>query len=182
MSRIGKQPIELPEKVKIDIKDNSVSVKGPLGILNMEFSRDITIKVENNNARLEIKRNNSNTIALWGLYRSLLANMIEGVTKGFEKNLQIIGVGYRAEIKGDELIMKLGYSHLVIMKIPQDLKIQVDKNKIIVSGIDKQRVGQMAASIRSKRKPEPYKGKGIRYEGEYVRRKAGKRAVTGPGA
>ena len=182
MSRIGKKPIKIPDKVEVDIKDNDINIKGPLGALNLVVPDILSIKKENNDIALDIKKKRTESKAFWGLFRALVANIVIGVSEGFKKTLEIEGVGYRAEVKGKELVLNLGYSHPVIMEIPEGLSVQVDKSKINISGIDKQLVGQFAANIRKNRKPEPYKGKGIRYEGEHVIRKAGKRAATGPGS
>ncbi|MEX0870108.1 MAG: 50S ribosomal protein L6 [Candidatus Spechtbacterales bacterium] len=183
MSRIGKQPILIPDKVEVSIDDEVIKVKGSLGELELSTHSDLIIEKDGDTVVVSPneKRKNPKMAALWGLYRSLVANMVKGVSEGFEKKLEIHGVGYRAEASGDELVLNLGYSHPVVMKIPEGLKVEVKKSNIAVSGIDKQKVGQFAADIRSKRKPEPYKGKGIRYEGEHVRRKAGKRAIGASG-
>jgi len=182
MSRVGKKPIDIPDKVDVTIEDETIKAKGPLGELSLEFPDVVKVELTDNTVVVSLARTENKFKPYWGLYRALIANIIQGVHEGFQKKLSIEGVGYRAEIKGDELVLNLGYSHPVIMEIPKDLKIEVEKNMITVFGIDKQRVGQMAADIRSKRKPEPYKGKGIRYEGEHVRRKAGKRAIAGGGS
>lgn len=181
MSRVGKQPITIPDKVEVNIANNTVTVKGPLGELSYKVSDILSVTKEENKIVLKIVKKRAESNAFWGLFRALIANMIEGVYTGFQKTLEIEGVGYRAEVKGNEIVLNIGYSHPVILEIPKGLKVEVDKSKIKIRGIDKQSVGQFAAEIRSKRKPEPYKGKGIRYEGEHIRRKAGKRAATGPG-
>jgi large subunit ribosomal protein L6 len=178
MSRIGKQPIEIPDGVAVTLKDNTITAKGPLGELSVSYPGGFSVQQKDNTVIIEVVRKRQNTPALWGLYRSLIANIVEGVSKGFEKKLEIQGVGYRAESKGDELVLQLGYSHPISIKAPQGIKISVEGNNLItVSGVDKQVVGQVAADIRNKRKPEPYKGKGIRYEGEHVKQKVGKRAA-----
>lgn len=182
MSRVGKKPIDIPDKVQVTIEDETLKAKGPLGELSLVIPDVVKVEQTDKFVTVTLARHENKFKPYWGLYRALIANIIHGVHEGFEKKLQIEGVGYRAEVQGKELILNLGYSHPVVMEIPEDLKIEVEKNIIKVSGIDKQRVGQMAADIRSKRKPEPYKGKGIRYEGEHVRRKAGKRAIAGGGA
>lgn len=179
MSRIGKQPIEVPDKVEVNIDSGLVTVKGPLGELNVEVPSTLDVKHEEGLLVITVAKRSAKSPALWGLYRALLFNMVKGVSEGFEKRLQIEGVGYRAEAQGNKLVLNLGYSHPIEMEVPEGLKASVEKSTIIISGHDKQLVGQFAANIRSKRKPEPYKGKGIRYEGEHVRRKAGKRAVGG---
>ncbi|MCD1147348.1 50S ribosomal protein L6 [Peptoniphilus sp. KCTC 25270] len=176
MSRIGKKPIEIPAGVEVKISDNNVvEVKGPKGTLTTEVAKDITVKMEDNTITVERPNDNKENRALHGLYRSLIANNIEGVTKGYEKELEIIGTGYRAAKSGNKLNLNLGFSHPVELEDPAGLEVEVPSNtKIIVRGIDKQKVGAYAAYIRSFRQPEPYKGKGIRYVGEYVRRKVGK--------
>lgn len=181
MSRIGKKPIAVPTNVEIQMKGRKIAAKGPLGELSLEYPDVLSVKKDGQILEVGILHERPKTVALWGLYRSLIANIVTGVTEGYEKRLQIEGVGYRAELKGDEIVLSLGYSHPVVMKVPEGLKVEVEKLIIIVSGIDKQKVGQFAAEIRSKRKPEPYKGKGIRYVGEHVRRKQGKRAATTAG-
>ncbi|MDP4010290.1 MAG: 50S ribosomal protein L6 [Candidatus Spechtbacteria bacterium] len=178
MSRIGKKPIVIPDKVEVDIEGKKIKTKGPLGELGLELPAELGIEKRDNVLVLELANKTPKNRALWGLFRSLTANTVIGVSEGFEKQLDIEGVGYRAEVKDKDLVMQLGYSHPVIMPVPEGLKVSVEKSTITVSGTDKQKVGQFAADIRSKRKPEPYKGKGIRYKGEYVRRKAGKRAAT----
>jgi large subunit ribosomal protein L6 len=178
MSRIGKQPVPIPDKTKIDIDGANVTVTGPKGSLSFEVPADIKVAIEEK--ELVVKRNSDmkKHRALHGLTRALIYNMIEGVNKGYKKELQIVGVGFRAEVKGKIMIMNIGYSHPIIFRPPDGIHIVVEpkENRIEVSGIDKQLVGQVAAKIRSFRKPEPYKGKGIRYMGEQVRHKAGKTA------
>ena len=181
MSRVGKQPIEIPAAVTVEIKGQKVAVKGPKGALSREFRDEIKIEQQENQIIVTPKVETNQSKALWGLSRTLLANMISGVSKGYEKKLEIEGVGYRAALDGDSLNLQLGFSHPIKMKTPQDMTISVDKNVIIVGGIDKEQVGQFAASIRKIRPPEPYKGKGIRYEGEVVRRKLGKKAAGAGG-
>jgi large subunit ribosomal protein L6 len=177
MSRIGKQPILLPEKVQAEVNDNNIKIKGPLGELSLKVPGSLNLTKEDSALSLTLSEKSTGNRALWGLYRALITNMAEGVSEGFEKVLEIEGVGYRAEVSGNDLVLNLGYSHSVVMSIPEGIKVEVEKSKIRISGIEKQRVGQFAADIRSKRKPEPYKGKGIKYKGEYIRRKAGKRAA-----
>lgn len=177
MSRIGKQPIELPSGVNVSISPGRVMVNGPLG----ELSQDVParMKIEQSNGAITVARptERGEDRALHGLTRSLIANMVEGVTKGFEKRLELQGVGYRAALQGADLRLDVGYSHPVVMKAPQGITFEVPRvTEILVKGVDKQQVGQIAAEIRKVRPPEPYKGKGIRYAGEYVRRKVGKRA------
>ena len=175
MSRVGLKPIEIPSDVTIDIKGDVVTIKGPKGELSRTFSSDIKVNIEENVLTVARPSDNKEHRALHGTTRSLIANMVEGVTKGFEKGLEIIGVGYRASKSGQKLILNVGYSHPVEMVPEEGIEIEVPSNtKVVVKGIDKERVGAVAANIRAVRTPEPYKGKGIRYEGEYVRRKEGK--------
>ena len=181
MSRVGKQPIEVPSGVEIDIADgNVVTIKGPRGALTSTMHPDMKIVLDGGFVTVERPDNESFHRSLHGLTRSLLANMVDGVTKGFEKRLQIVGVGYRAALKGNDLEIAAGYSHPVVVPQPAGIEFEVPTpTQIVVRGNDKQQVGEIAANIRKVRKPEPYKGKGIRYEGEYVRKKAGKAAKTG---
>jgi large subunit ribosomal protein L6 len=177
MSRIGKQPIELPSGVNVAISPGRVQVNGPLG----ELSQNVPARmlIEQDDGTLVVKRptERGDDRALHGLTRSLVANMVEGVTKGFEKRLELQGVGYRAALRGTDLELNVGFSHPVVIKPPQGIAFEVpDATSVLVKGIDKQQVGEIAAQVRKVRPPEPYKGKGIRYEGEYVRRKVGKRA------
>jgi len=181
MSRVGKKSISIPEGVEVSIQDNHLKVKGPKGVLELEY--DPCLKIERGENTISVLRYDSKdrarqTKVLWGLTRNLINNIILGVFQGFEKKLEIQGVGYRANIQGKKLILELGFSHSVEYAIPDGIEIKVEKNIISVTGIDKQKVGQTAAEIRSFRPPEPYKGKGIRYVNEYVRRKAGKKATT----
>src|ERR687886_1430693 len=177
MSRIGKQPIEFPAGVNVAISPGRVQVNGPLGELSQQVPA--RMKVEQEDGTLTVKRptERGDDRALHGLTRTLIANMVEGVTKGFEKRLELQGVGYRAALQGTDLRLDVGFSHPVVMKARQGISFEVPTpTEIIVKGVDKQQVGQVAAEIRKVRPPEPYKGKGIRYHGEYVRRKVGKRA------
>jgi large subunit ribosomal protein L6 len=177
MSRIGKQPISVPAGVTVSIEPERVTVNGPRGELSERIPRDI--QVEQVDGELLVKRptDRGEHRALHGLTRSLIANMVEGVTDGFEKRLEIQGVGYRAQLRGRDLELALGYSHPVSIKAPDGIEFEVPQpTRIVVKGASKQQVGEAAATIRKQRKPEPYKGKGIRYEGEYVPRKVGKRA------
>jgi large subunit ribosomal protein L6 len=177
MSRIGRKPIPVPDAVSVELSPGRVAVKGPKGELAQVLSTDM--KVEQSDGTLTVERptNRGEHRALHGLTRSLIANMVEGVTEGFEKRLEIQGVGYRAQLKGKNLELALGYSHPVSIEAPEGIDFEVPQpTEIIVSGIDKQLVGQVAADIRKRRPPEPYKGKGIRYRGEHVMRKVGKRA------
>jgi len=178
VSRIGKLPIQIPEKVTVDIQDNNiVTVKGPKGELTRQFTAQMKISLDDNTVKIERPDDLKANLALHGLTRALLANMVEGVSTGFSKKLEIVGIGFKAEIKGRKLVLNLGYSHPIIVGVPDNIKFNVPgPNEIEISGIDKELVGLVAAKIRSFKKPEPYKGKGIRYAGEYVRRKAGKTA------
>ena len=175
MSRIGKKPISLPQGVEIDINGNTVTVKGPKGTLTQEIPSEIALVQEGDQLLAirpsDLKRHR----ALHGLTRALVANMVDGVTKGFDKKLELVGVGYRAQMQGSKLVIAIGFSHPVEVEAPEGITFEVPApTKISIKGIDKQLVGNTAAHIRDIRKPEPYKGKGIRYEGEFVRRKAGK--------
>jgi large subunit ribosomal protein L6 len=177
MSRIGKQPIELPTSVNVSLLPGRVMVNGPLG----ELTQDVParMKIEQSDGVITVTRptERGDDRALHGLTRTLIANMVEGVTKGFEKRLELQGVGYRAAMQGADLRLDVGYSHPIVMKAPQGVTFEVPvPTEIVVKGVNKQQVGQIAAEIRKARPPEPYKGKGIRYQGEYVRRKVGKRA------
>ena len=175
MSRIGKKPIEIPQGVEVTINGQTVTAKGPLGLETVAVRSEIAVKKEDNKVILSKASDSRETDALYGLFRTLVANAIYGVKDGFEKKLEIQGVGYRAAMEGKNLNLSLGYSHPVIVEPPAGITITVDANtKISVKGANKQTVGDVAALIRSKRPPEVYKGKGVRYEGEYIRRKAGK--------
>ncbi|HEX6679940.1 MAG TPA: 50S ribosomal protein L6 [Gaiellaceae bacterium] len=177
MSRIGKQPIELPSGVNVAISPGRVQVNGPLGELSQSVPARMQISQEDGTLVVKRPTERGDDRALHGLTRSLLANLVEGVTKGFEKRLELQGVGYRAALRGTDLELNVGYSHPVVIKPPQGINFEVpDATSVLVKGIDKQQVGELAAQVRKVRPPEPYKGKGIRYEGEYVRRKVGKRA------
>lgn len=177
MSRIGKQPIQIPEGVEVKIDGDLVIAKGPKGELRNQIRPEIKVEIKNKEIILKPAKFHKGTQALWGTYRSNIFNMIEGVTKGFEKKLEIQGVGYKANLEDRDIVLSLGFSHPIKIKAPEGIEFKVERSIITVSGIDKQLVGQVAAEIRSKRKPEPYKGKGIRYQGEIVRRKVGKKAV-----
>jgi large subunit ribosomal protein L6 len=177
MSRIGRKPVDVPEAVTVTIAPGNIVVKGPKGELVQTFSQDMTVSQEENTILVTRPTDRGPHRALHGLTRSLIANMVEGVTDGFEKRLEIQGVGYRAALKGKNLELALGYSHPVSIEAPDGIEFEVPQaTEIIVRGIDKQLVGQVAADIRKRRPPEPYKGKGIRYRGEQVLRKVGKRA------
>jgi len=175
MSRIGNKPIEIPAGIKVDIKNNEVTVTGPKGSLTRTIRNEISLNIDN--GKLIVSRNADDKMhkSLHGLTRTLISNMIEGVSKGFTKSLELVGVGYRCQLQGKKLIIQVGYSHPVEIDAPEGIEFLVEgTNKIHVKGIDKQLVGDVAAKVRSVRKPEPYKGKGIKYTTEVVRRKAGK--------
>jgi large subunit ribosomal protein L6 len=179
MSRIGKSPVPIVSGVDIKVSGQDVTVKGPKGTLQRTFTDRVTIVVEDGEARVERNDEDRQTRALHGLSRALLANMVHGVAEGYSKELSIVGVGYRASLKGKNIELLVGFSHPVDIKAPDGITFEVpDQTRIIVSGIDKELVGQVAANIRKVRPPEPYKGKGIRYVDEYVRRKAGKAGVA----
>lgn len=181
MSRIGKQPIEIPSGVEVTLKGHEVSVKGAKGTLKFAVHERMNIKIDGKTLLVERKSDEILDKSLHGLTRTLIANMIEGVTKGYSKKLEIQGVGYRAQLQGKKLELALGYSHPIIFNAPEGITFEIDKEKkniLTVSGIDKATVGQVAAELRGLRKPEPYKGKGIRYFGEVIRRKAGKAATA----
>ena len=175
MSRIGRKPIVIPAGVEVTVNGQNVTVKGPKGTLNSNIHPMITAKVENGEVVVTRPNDEKEARSLHGLPRTNIQNMVEGVTHGFKKELEIQGVGYRAAKQGKDLVMNLGFSHQVVMPEPEGITIEVpDPLKIVINGIDKQRVGQFAAEVREKRPPEPYKGKGIRYVGEYVAHKEGK--------
>lgn len=180
MSRIGRKPIEIPAGVEVKVDNNVVTVKGPKGTLTQAIKPIITVKVEGNQVIVERPNDENVSRSLHGLSRTLIANMVEGVSKGYSKELQINGVGYRAAKQGKQLVLTLGYSHQVFVDEIEGISIEVpDTNKIIISGADKQLVGQFAAEVRGKRPPEPYKGKGIKYADETIRRKEGKAGAKG---
>ena len=177
MSRIGKQPITIPAGVDVKVNGNEVSVKGPKGELKNTFNADMIIALEGNEITVTRPSDSKEHRALHGLTRTLIANMVEGVANGYSKTLEVNGVGYRVQKQGKNLVMNLGFSHQVIMEEPAGIAIEVpNPNQIIISGADKQQVGQFAAEVREKRPPEPYKGKGIKYADEHIRRKEGKAA------
>ena len=181
MSRIGKKPIVVPEKTDVMLRDGLFSVKGPQGELKRNFKNSILINISDKDGgkviNLEPKDNIGASTALWGTYASHITNMIQGVNTPYEKKLIVEGIGFKSEVQGDKLTMFLGFSHPVIIAIPKELKVSAVKNVIIISGIDKELVGQFAAKVRAEKKPEPYKGKGIRYSDEVIRRKQGKKAA-----
>ena len=175
MSRIGKKPVEIPAGVEAKVEGNLFTAKGPKGTESVEFRDEVKVSVSDGKVIVEPNSDDRKTGALHGLFRTLIANAVKGVSEGFEKKLEIVGVGYRAAMEGSNLNMALGYSHPVIVVPPQGITLSVEANtKISVKGSNKQAVGDVAAFIRSKRPPEVYKGKGVKYEGEYIRRKAGK--------
>ena len=175
MSRVGRKPVEIPAGVTVTLNGHTVTVKGPKGELTRTFHSDIEIKVEDNNVVVNRPSDEKLHRSLHGTTRAIIANMVEGVSKGFERNLELIGVGYRAQKQGKKLVLNVGYSHPVEIEPEEGIEIEVPANtKISIKGTDKERVGALAANIRDVRPPEPYKGKGIRYEGEFVRRKEGK--------
>lgn len=179
MSRIGKQIVKIPEKTEVVLSGSTLSVKGAKGELKRDFKINlVSIKIENGEVTFVPKSNDDMSIkALWGTYASHVQNMIEGVNNGYDKKLVIEGVGFKSEVTGNTLKLALGFSHPVLVEIPESLKVTAEKNVITISGMDKEAVGQFAAKVRDLKKPEPYKGKGIRYEGEYIRRKQGKKAA-----
>lgn len=175
MSRIGKLPISIPDPVKVEVQDHTVTVKGPKGTLSMAVHPAMDVRVQDRQVLCGRPSDTKFHKALHGLTRSLIANMVEGVTQGFERKLELVGVGYRAAVQGQNLTMTLGYSHPILYPIPPGIRIEVkDQTQLTVSGTDKQLVGAVAAKIRSFRPPEPYKGKGVKYADEQIRRKAGK--------
>lgn len=178
MSRIGKQPVAIPDGVSAKIEDGIAEIKGPKGLLVLRIPHGILVSQKEKELLIVPEFESRETKKLWGTVRSLLANMVLGVTRGYEKRLEVEGVGYRANLAGKDLDLMLGFSHPVKVVAPQGIDFRVEKNAITVSGISKELVGKVAAEIRALKKPEPYKGKGIRYTGEVVRRKAGKKATT----
>jgi large subunit ribosomal protein L6 len=180
MSRIGKKLIEIPQGVKVEISEKEIKVLGPKGELKQDIHPEI--KIEQNDGKVFVLPKNKEFSkkgrGLWGLYRALVANMIEGVSKGFEKKLEIEGVGFKANVEGDSLVLNLGFVNPVRVKKPEGVNFLVEKNVITISGIDKQKVGEISAIIRKTKKAEPYKGKGIKYQGEKIRRKEGKKVVA----
>jgi large subunit ribosomal protein L6 len=176
MSRVGKKPVVIPSGVSASVEGQVVKVKGPKGMLSLTLHGDVAAKVEGNEVKIDPRTDSKRARAMWGTYRSLLANVMTGVTKGFERRLEVSGVGYRAAVQGKNLQVQLGYSHDIVYAIPDGITIATPRPiEIVVSGIDGQKVGHVAAEIRSFRKPEPYKGKGVKYVGEYVFRKEGKK-------
>ena len=177
MSRLGKQPVTIPSGVEATFADGVLTVKGPKGTLTQEMRDDVTVEIADGSITLAPANDSKEAQALWGTYAALARNLVTGVTEGFSKILEIEGVGYRMEVQGQKLTLSVGFSHPVILDIPEGMAVEIEKNVATVTGIDKHAVGQFAANIRKVKPPEPYKGKGIRYQGEYVIRKQGKKAV-----
>jgi len=177
MSRLGKKSITIPSGVTATLSGTNLSIKGPKGELTRSIDPRLTVTVTASDITLDKKKDNVALNPLWGTYASHVSNMVDGVTKGFSKKLQIEGIGYKAEMKGTEIVMGLGFSHPVIVKVPANIKVAIDKGVITVDGIDKEAVGAFAAGIRDQKRPEPYKGKGIRYEGEHIIMKQGKKTA-----
>jgi large subunit ribosomal protein L6 len=176
MSRIGKKPIAIPSGVTATLEGREVKVKGPKGELALTLVEDVTAKLEDGELTIAPKDESKRARSMWGLQRTLVANMVEGVTNGFEKNLELVGVGYRAQMQGKDLKLQLGLSHEVVYAAPEGVTLNAPKpTEIVIAGADKQQVGQVAAEIRKYRPPEPYKGKGVKYAGEHIRRKEGKK-------
>lgn len=176
MSRIGKLPIPIPKEVNVDLNGDHITVKGPKGKLEQKIVSGVTLNLAEGQLVVNVDEKLKNSKAMHGLFRALIANMVTGVSKGYERALEIVGVGYRAEVSGRTAIFHLGYSHPINFELPDGIDATVDKSKVVLSGIDKGLLGETAARIRALRRPEPYKGKGIRYENETIRRKAGKTA------
>ena len=174
MSRVGKRPVPIPDKVKVDFKGRTLSVKGPKGDLSRLIDDDVKLAVKDGLVHVISSGNSKKTTALQGLTRTLVANMVTGVTQGFERVLEIVGVGYRVDLKSNVLTFVIGYSHPVVYRLPDGITASVGKNRVVLAGIDKELLGSTAATIRGFRKPEPYKGKGIKYAEERIRRKVGK--------
>ncbi|MBU0569788.1 MAG: 50S ribosomal protein L6 [Candidatus Uhrbacteria bacterium] len=184
MSRIGKKPIVVPDGVEVKLVDQNATVKGPKGTLELDLHSKVTVDFAEVDGRkvLEVKPtdlDDKESVAMWGTTRALLANIVQGVTEGFKKSLEVVGVGYKVNMKGKNVVFEVGYSHPVEYNVPEGIEITVEKNTVTICGINKQMVGKVAAEMRKIRKPEPYKGKGIKYSDEVVRRKAGKAAKSG---
>jgi large subunit ribosomal protein L6 len=177
MSRIGKKIITIPAGTEVNFSAPTMTVKGPLGTITKVFKKDIEIKIENGEVTLVPKKTSIANRALWGTYSSHISNMVNGVTTPFVKKLILEGIGFKSEVKGANLVLALGFSHPVTVSIPEGIKVTAEKNVITITGIDKDLVGQFSANIRSLKKPEPYKGKGMRYEGEVIKRKQGKKTA-----
>ncbi|MDO8340412.1 MAG: 50S ribosomal protein L6 [Candidatus Woesebacteria bacterium] len=176
MSKIGQQPIEIPNGVTVEINGNTVDVVGPKGKLSFNFTKEVNVKIDEGKVLVGIAKDSKIARSIWGTTRMLISNMIKGVTEGWKKQLELVGTGYRAEVNGNTLVLTVGYSHPIKIEAPEEITFKVEKSIITVEGIDKQVVGQVSANIRSSRPPEPYKGKGVKYIDEIIRRKAGKAA------
>ena len=176
MSKIGKQPINLPANVTVEVNGRSVIVKGPRGELKKMFGEGVDVKIEDGKVSISIQKVTKQHMSNWGTTRSNISNMVKGVAEGWQKQMELIGTGYRAEVRGDTLVLTVGYSHPIEIKAPAGITFKVEKNIITVDGSDKVLVGQVSANVRAARPPEPYKGKGVKYVGEIIRRKAGKAA------
>lgn len=176
MSRIGKLPVQIPKGVSVNLEKNKLTFEGSKGKLTLQLPREIVAEIDDEKIKIVLKGRDQKAKALHGTYRALVANNVKGVEEGWEKTLELVGTGYRVELKGDTLVLLLGFSHPVEIKVPEGIQFKVDKTLITIYGVDKEKVGQIAANIRSIRTPEPYKGKGIRYKDEVVRRKPGKAA------
>jgi len=181
MSRVGRKPISIPAGVDVKIEGQKVTIKGPKGEISRQFRPEVKIEFKEDNIFVTSGAETKEIKSIWGSTRAILANTVKGVTEGYQKKLEIEGVGYRAGLEGSDLVLHIGFSHPVKIKIPEGINFSIEKNVIIVSGIDKELVGQVSAQIRRVRPPEPYKGKGIRYSGEKIRRKLGKKAVATAG-
>lgn len=182
MSRVGKKPVVLPQGVKAELKDSTLTVTGPKGSLTLSVHPKVTVNITETEVTVDVvKKDDKKEKALWGLFRALIQNLVDGVVKGFEKKLEVNGVGFKVALAGTKLTLNLGFSHPIDVEVPKELQVTVEKNVITITGADKQQVGQFAAEIRDLKKPEPYKGKGIKYSDEIIRRKAGKvvKAVGG---
>jgi large subunit ribosomal protein L6 len=174
MSRIGKMPIPIPKDVKVDLKDDLLTVKGPKGLMTRQIHPKVNIKIGDSRIEVSVNDETKESKSFHGLFRALISNMVTGVSKGFERVLDVVGVGYRAELSGRTATFHLGYSHPIVYELPEGIDAKIEKTRITLSGIDKEVLGRTAAEIRGFRKPEPYKGKGIRYADEMIKRKAGK--------
>jgi large subunit ribosomal protein L6 len=176
MSRVGKKPVVIPSGVNASVEGQLVKVKGPKGAMQLTLHDDVSAKIEDGSVKVDPKSETKRARAMWGTYRALVANLIEGVTKGYERRLEINGVGYRAALQGKNLQIQLGYSHDIVYPVPEGITITLPKaTEVVITGIDRQKVGQAAAEIRSFRTPEPYKGKGVKYSDEFIFRKEGKK-------
>lgn len=178
MSRIGKKPIVIPEGIEVEEKNKGILIKGDKGEFSHVLPREIKVDIKDKEIILSPKKETKKSKALWGLTRALLYNYIEGLTKGFQKKLELVGVGYKASLENDVLVLDVGYSNKIHLDIPEEITVDIQKNVVTISGIDKQKVGEFAAKVRKIRPPEPYKGKGIKYSDEKIRRKEGKKAVS----